>query len=263
MKIRQLQFALIIFSGFLYSCGEALMDYDINTKMPIVESYIQEGANSFTIKVFSMEEYLKDEIKLSKPISQLKVKVNQTELTETSSGVYKFDLGEDTIRGGQKYTMQFDYNGKKIEASTTVPSKINSLSVDPQYIEFESSAYYYNFHDSTQVIVSWNDPDKSYYQVYIESPGSQSILVYGIFRRRTMQPFQGNTYRASIREFRTEGLHTIYVYRVDKEYAELYERISASDLANPVSFIQNAFGVFTSMSVAKVNVRVKDIDSTP
>jgi hypothetical protein len=36
----------------------------------------------------------------------------------------------------------------------------------------------------------------------------------------------------------------------------LYERISSSDLANPVSFLDNALGVFTAMSVAKVGFTV-------
>ena len=239
---------------FLFSCGEPLMEYEINTSMPVVECYLIEGSDSINVSVYSMEEFLKDDVKLSRPISQLNVTVNQTVLTEISSGKYALYLKDDSIREGQTYNLQFSYKGKSIEATTTIPSPIRSLAVEPQSLEVYSS--YWGFSDTTQVVVSWDDPDNSFYQVYIESPNNPEIPSMGVFRRRMMQPFQGNSYRISSRELRSVGIHTIYVYRVGKDYAELYERVSASDLANPVSYIQNAFGIFTSLSVAGITVRV-------
>jgi len=185
------------------------------------------------------------------------VKVNNIDLTETSSGVYSLDLDKETIREGQIYRLNFNYNGKSIEAATTVPSPIRSLAVEPQSIEL-SSSYFGDIADTTQVVVSWEDPDNSFYQIYIDSPNNPDMPSMGIFRRRMMQPFKGDGHRLSTREFRSTGTHTIYVYRVCQDYAELYERISASDLANPVSYIQNAFGIFTSVSVARINLRVSE-----
>ena len=76
------------------------------------------------------------------------------------------------------------------------------------------------------------------------------------FRRRMMQPFRGNSYTTVSREFMSAGDYLIHVYRVNKDYVDLYERISSTDLANPYSAIQNAFGIFTAMSVAKVRFQV-------
>ena len=239
----------------MFGCGEPLMEYDVNTAIPVVECFLQEGADSLTVRVYSMEEFLKDDVKLSRPIGQLKVNVNNFELTETASGTYSLHLNEDSIKGGQEYALNFDYNGKSIEATTTIPLPIHSLTVEPQSIELRTS-FYWNYSDTTQVVVSWDDPDNSFYQVYIESPNNPDMPSVGIFRYRMMQPFKGDRYAVSIREFRSTGTHTIYVYRVGKDYAELYERISASDLANPVSYIQNAFGIFTSISVARTTIRV-------
>lgn len=56
-----------------------------------------------------------------------------------------------------------------------------------------------------------------------------------------MQPSKGISYRISTRELGSTGIHRIHVYRIRGDYAEPYERVSASDLANPVSYIQNAF----------------------
>jgi hypothetical protein len=237
----------MLFSG----CGEELMDYDVNTEMPIVESYLQEGANSLTVKVYSMEVYLKDGYKLSKPIGGLNINVNSMELGEVSSGTYQ--LEQNTLREGQEYRLQFEYNGKNIEASTQVPAPIRNLRVEPESLTLSSYYYFWDSSDTTEVIVSWDDPDNSYYQVYIESPNTSNMPSLGIFGNRMMQPFRGNTYRTTAREFRSAGVHRIYVYRVNKDYMDLYERVSSSDLANPVTSISNAFGIFTAVSVASVS----------
>ena len=246
---------LILSFCLLVGCGESLMYNEINTAIPIVESYLHEGADSLIVRVYSMEEFLYDEVKLSRPISQLNLKINDNELTETSSGTYSLHLDNDSLREGQAYNLKFEFNGKSIEATTTVPSPIRSLTVEPKSIELWSS-YYWLTYDTTQVVVSWDDPDNSFYQVYIESPNNPNLPSSGVFRFRMMQPFKGNSYHISTRELRSTGIHRIYVYRVGSDYAELYERVSASDLANPVSYIQNAFGIFTSMSVASTSVRV-------
>ena len=212
--------------AFMFSCGEPLMEYEINTKTPIVESYLHENTNSLTVKVYCMEEYLIDEYKLSKPITGLNVNVNNMKLAETSSGSYTLELGTDTLSEGQTYNLQFEYNSKNIEASTSVPAPIHNLSVEPESLTI-SSYFYWDSSDTTEVIVSWDDPDNSYYQVYIESPNTSDMPSVGVFGRRMMQPFRGSSYHAPIREFRSAGVHWIYVYRVNKDYVELYERISS------------------------------------
>jgi hypothetical protein len=240
----------------LPGCGEALMDYDINTKMPVVESYLQEGTDSLTVKVYSMEAYLKDGYELSKPVGGLQLTVNGRELTETSSGTYCLHLGNDTIRENQTYALQFEYNGATIEATTTVPAPIDNLRVEPDSLTASSAGYFWDSSDTAAIVVSWDAPSDGYYQVYIDSPNTSDMPSLGIFGQRMMQPFQGNSYQTTSREFRSTGTHWIYIYRVNKDYVDLYERISSSDLANPVSSIQNAFGIFTALSVARVRMTV-------
>ncbi len=240
-------------------CGEDMMKYDVTLDTPIVESYLEEGKNSITVKVYSMEYYSDDEYILSKPVTGLSLQVNESNLSETTSGTYSLELGE-TISGLQDFDLKFDYKGKAVKGSTTVPLPVTGLKVEPAFME--RTTYYYpgSGSDTIDITLSWNDPDHSYYQVYIESPSSSSTIGGGFpggqFGKRMMQPFQGNSYQLNAMEFSSVGNYIIYVYRVNKDYVELYERISSTDLANPVSFIDNAFGVFTSMSAAKVAFRV-------
>ena len=254
-------FNFIVFSLLpivFFSCGKELMNMNYNSKMPVVEGYLQEGTSSLTVKIYSMEVYLKDDIELSRPIEGLKVYINQRELTEPSSGTYLLDLGNDTIQENQEYNLQFEYNGNTIEAFSTIPSQIRNLRIEPETLYLSSSWQFWGVYDTTEVVVSWDNPDNSYHQVYIESPNINDTPSLGIFGRRAMQPFKGNTYRTSMRDFRSTGTHWIYIYRVNKDYVDLFDRISSSDLANPVSSIQNAFGIFTSLSVARVKVVVYD-----
>ncbi|MDR3269569.1 MAG: DUF4249 family protein [Tannerella sp.] len=242
----------------LTSCGEALMDYDINTSTPVVESYLLEGSNRLDVQVYSMEVYLKEGYQLSKPIGGLSLKVNDRALTETASGTYSLDLGEDTVRGLQKYDLSFEYLGKTVSASTSVPQAVTNLSIKPTSI-IGTSYYFLDTTDTTEIKLTWDDPDHSYYQVYIESPATSDVPSMGggtQFRRRMMQPFQGSSYTTTSREFMSVGTYNIYVYRVNKEYVDLYERISSSDLSNPASAIEDAFGIFTAMSVAGVRFYV-------
>ena len=204
----------------------------------------------------SMEVYLKDDIEVSRPIEGLKVYVNENELTEPSPGTYFLDLENDTIHEKQEYNLHFEYNDNTIEAFSTVPMKIKNLRIEPTSLPLSSSWYFWGESDTTEVIVSWDGSEDSYHQVYIESPNITDTPSLGIFGRRTMQPFKGNTYRTSMRDFRSVGTHWIYIYRVNKDYVDLFDRISSSDLANPVSSIQNAFGLFTSLSVARVRFDV-------
>jgi hypothetical protein len=257
--MKQIIFNLLI-AGMATACEEALMTDDVTTDTPIVESYLQEGVNTLTVKLYSMEAYLKDGYKLSRPIGGLQLKINGRELTESALGTYSLNLGEDTIRELQQYDLSFDYLEKTISASTSVPKPVTNLTVEPSYITRTASSYYFwNTTDSAEIKLTWDDPDRSYYQIYIESPASSDMPAMGggtMFRRRMMQPFRGDSYTTASRDFPATGSYSIYVYRLNKDYVDLYERIGATDLANPSSALENAFGIFTAMSMTKINFQV-------
>jgi hypothetical protein len=238
---------------FLASCGENVATPGIDAGSPIVECYLEEGKNTLNVKLYTMEVYLGDDYVLSKPIGGLRLQVNERELQETSPGTYSLDLGADTIRSLEEYHLEFEYEGKIIRASTSVPRPVENLRIEPSQLTRTYASYYWGGEeDSTEIVVSWDDPDGSFYQIYVVSPSSSTVNTPSgpVFGRRMMQPFQGNRYVMRPMDFPVAGYYSIYLYRVNKDYADLYERVSSTDLANPVSSIDNALGIFTSMSVA-------------
>lgn len=232
----------LVLACAISGCDESLMDSAVNTGTPVVESYLQAGSNSLTVKVYGMEIYLKDDYELSWPIEGLQLEINGRELTETAQGTYSLSLGGDTVRELQNYELSFEYRGKTVSASTSVPKPVTGLSIEPAYITRTSSSYFWDSADTAEIKLTWDDPDNSYYQLYIESPAASDMPTLGggaQFRRRMMQPFRGNSYTTVSREFMSAGDYLIHVYRVNKDYVDLYERISVSRLrGNELSCLQ-------------------------
>lgn len=244
----------------LASCGENLDAFGVDAGSPIVECYLEEGKNTLSVKLYTMEAYLGDDYVLSKPIGGLRLQVNGREVPETSGGTYSLDLGADTIRSLEEYHLEFEYEGKIVRASTTVPRPVGNLRIEPSQLTRAYASYYWGGEeeDSTEIVVSWDDPEGSFYQLYVVSPSTSTVNTPSgpVFGRRMMQPFQGSRYVMRPMDFPVAGYYSIYLYRVNKDYADLYERVSSTDLANPVSSIDNALGIFTSMSLARAGFSV-------
>lgn len=244
----------------MYSCGEELTKYETSVKTPVVESYLELNGTQLTVKVYSMESFDEDNTQFSKPIKDLSIYVNDQLLTETSSGTYTLTNVSELLLKGNDCKLRFDYNGKTITANTIVPTKPTGLSISQFEIERTSSWYYTD--SIPDVTVSWDNPDNSYYQIYIQSTSQTSGSTQapsfqgGGFGKMMMQPIQGNSYTLKMQDVSFGGFYNCVLYKITNEYAELYERMSSTDLANPVSFIDNGLGIFTAFSADTIQYKV-------
>jgi len=235
------------------------MTNDTNVSTPVVEGYLTTGASKLSVNVYSMESFDENNIAYSKPIKNLILYINDIKLTETADGVYSLDSLNGMLDEGKTCNLKFDYNNKTITASTTMPSHPENVKISNSSILLTSGVYWYS--DSIpDVEITWDNVNNAYYQVYIwsldNSGTTPSFGGRGGFGRIMMQPFQGNSYKLQIRDMMSAGRYVCYLYRINKDYAELYERISSTDLANPVSFINNGLGVFTGISADTIPYRV-------
>jgi hypothetical protein len=244
---------------FLIACGKELTENTSNEKLPVVEAYIMEGTNTVNVKVYSMEVYLGEDYILSLPIKELQVYVNDILLTEGEQGNYYINLQQDTVKAGQIFSLHFLYNGVTVTAETTIPNKIENLTAQPNYLQISTSSFWYA-DDTTTVNLHWDNIDQDFYQVYTEAPDNSSITFPGGNRRQLMQPTQGNSYQLSTREFRSIGKYTITVYKVLQDYNNLFQTVASNDLANPISNINNALGIFTGVSKETVTVNVTEAE---
>ena len=245
--------SIILLVGILLtSCGEELTQYETSIHTPIIESFLSADDSKLTVKIYSMESFDEENIQYSKGISNLQVYVNDLLLAETATaGTYTLSEATGILNVGNECKLRFEYNNKEIKASTVIPSKPVELTINQTYIEKSAWSYYDTIPD---VVLKWDNPDNSYYQIYIqslsESSGSTQAPPFmgGGFGKMMMQPIQSNSYTLRMHDMSFEGSYRCVLYKVTEEYAELYERMSSTDLANPVSFIENGLGVFTAFN---------------
>jgi hypothetical protein len=255
---------LLLVSILVVACGEKVMTYDMNTSIPVVEGYLITGASNLSVKVYSMESFDENNISFSKPIKNLELYINDRKLTETADGTYTLTFSDGLLDPGKICNLTFKYNNQTVSASTTMPLKIQNAKISHPVIMRYS--YYNPYYDELDIEITWDNPDNSYYQVYIwnldytgSTGGPQIHISDRGFGRVMMQPFQGDLYTLKMHDMFSFGRYVCYLYRINKDYAELYERLSSSDLANPVSFITNGLGVFTGISADTIPYRVEEI----
>jgi hypothetical protein len=247
----------------LAACTNTLINYDINTNTPVVESYITLGDTTITLRLYTIEAYLKDDYQLSKPITAQQIQINGLTLTETTPGTYTLNL-HNTIQPQQTYTLNLTYNQTQITATTQIPTPITNLNITPATIQQTNTTLYYpSTTDTTTITLTWDNPDNAYHQLYIQNPTNTNTTPTGSntnHPRRIIQPFRGNTYTTTTRDFHSTGTYHITLYRLNTEYANLYEHAAATDLPNPTSAITNALGIFTAISTAQITLTVTNTE---
>lgn len=258
-------FILTLATIFLIACGKDLMVYETNINTPVIESYLFTDASELSVKVYSMESFNEEHNIYSNPIKNLSLYINDILLTESYDGTYTLkNAGEGILNAGKICNLKFEYNNQTISATASMPSKTQDIQISQSVIYREAYAGFLGYDTIPDVVITWDNPNNSYYQVYInsidQSTGSIPYNKEG-FGKMMMQPFIGNSYTLKRQDMDYFGRYICVLYKVSNEYAELYERISSSDLANPVSFIENGLGIFTGISSDTISYTVVEISN--
>jgi hypothetical protein len=72
-------------------------------------------------------------------------------------------------------------------------------------------------------------------------------------------PFRRNEYTLNATTLEKYGQHRVKIYRVNQEYADLYENRNqdSRNLTEPITNVVNGLGIFTAFSYADVYFDVK------
>lgn len=183
-------------------------------------------------------------------------------LVSAGNGYYRYPGSDLAVQAGDLFQLQASYAGEVATAQTIVPdppqSVVPSSSVLTVTVATTSFGGQGVGGDSIQI--SWSNPDGRYYYVTLESLDSSAALILttsnrfsGRFRLIT-QPTTSDHYTVTPRLMRVLGPHVARIYRVNKEYADLYaNRMQDSrDLNEPPSNVVGALGVFTAFNLQSV-----------
>jgi hypothetical protein len=185
------------------------------------------------------------------------------------SGYYHYPGTDLTVQAGDVFRIHVRSGGRDIKAETTVPAAPDSvtLSADSLALSAGFGPPGGVFPDTTapdslsnpeqSLTVSWKREASALYYVVVEcvETDPDSISSWGGFGgggpgRMVSSPTNENRYRISRSDVSFLGRHRVRVYRINQEYADLYEsrQQDSRDLNEPLTNIENGLGVFSAFS---------------
>ena len=248
----------------------------IDTKTAVVEAYLFAGQPVDAVHIIQSYAYVRENADLI-TLDDLDVQISdgqqRYDLDYSTEGIYQ---NLDFIpQNGQTYLLTFEHNGETIRSETFVPQK-QSISISKTSVELEKIRDIGEFIDSgfggdqDAIEVVWDNAEGDYYYVVIENIEDNPEFVNDLLAEfqangnarpffQITEPEISDFYAISTRRDLTQfGTYRIIVYRVNPEYAALYETSGTSSvsIATPPSNIENGLGIFTGVSSDTVYLEV-------
>jgi hypothetical protein len=179
--------------------------------------------------------------------------VNYT-LQQNASGNY--ENATIPVVAGKRYELSFVYNMQTITAATIVPEKPVNFTCSP------SSVTVPNFNGGPgggipslpePIKAKWNNSSSQYHYIVIKSTDPNAAEISnrpgGNFSNT---PDQGSSKEINFGEFKYYGKNALILYRIQPEFAALYNAVSSNsqNLSAIPTNITNGLGIFTAVNIA-------------
>ncbi|MCP3930478.1 MAG: DUF4249 family protein [Bacteroidetes bacterium] len=279
-KIKTIKFIPFLFAIALLfpSCEQESID-TIDLKTAVLEGYIFAGQGVDSIRITQSYSYSREDTTLI-VLDDLEVSMSNEQysaiLEPAGNGYYQNP--EFVIQSDKVYTIQFTHENKTVFAQTYVPLK-RDVSISTEVIEMEQIEGGFGPGNITNqpdpIEISWDNPEGDYYYVLLENmeeepeyinlaiqqfleQNGEEIRRFSFITQPQITDFHSVNTRRDIQQF---GLYRVIVFRVNPEYAALYESSGSSSLSleEPPSNVENGLGIFTGVSSDTVYFEVKKI----
>lgn len=264
-------FFLLINTLIIFSCNQESIE-QVETKTTIVEGYLSAGNPVDSLRVTQSYSYGQMEEEII-TLNDLSIRItndnNQYELTSIGNGYYQNT--NLIIDAGKSYQLEFERDGEIISAETYVPD-YNAVSISTNQVELIKIEVGVlptgGITIPDPVELSWNNENGDYYYVVIKNIETDpeyvndNIAQFEGQLQFITEPQVSNFYAIRTqRELRQFGTYQIIVFRVNPEYAALYESSGNSTLSleEPASNIVNGLGIFTGVSSDTLYLEVTKI----
>ncbi len=244
----------------------------IETDIPVVEAYLIPGEPINQIKLTKLIPFLTDEI-----YSEAE-NINDAEITISNndayyklipfpgdSGCYYYPDTSLIISENESYNIEFQYKNKQVTASTVTPEKPQNfkISQDLFLVERMVEGGYPSFNMETYEI-SWDNLDGSNYYLSIDLLETVidpvNFMITDTVTQTLSTPSVTDIYNINSKTLRYYGNYRVVLYKVNEEYANLYESTSTSSqsLTDPYSNIENGKGIFTAFNTDTLFFEVRE-----
>lgn len=245
-------FAIIAFSA----CTKEKNDKP--DALPVVEAYLAPGQPA---DVHISRELLYGSSGTPAPVSGLTVQIVHVGKSYTLDelGPGRYVSSSLPVIAGDNYQLSFVYNGREVTATTVVPPSPAPVTATASEMVVPQIGAGMQLPDPIQY--SWQNDDEAYCLMVVRNmEANPQPITFNlgdniiekpepIFR---MPPTRGHQQQLSLGRFSYYGRHAVLVYRIQPEYAALYENNSNNsiDLQAPVTNINNGLGIFTGVHAA-------------
>lgn len=270
MKIVPILLLLLFLFTACQETGELLPE----TETVVVEAYLFAGQAVEKVKITQAKSNSNEDTTL---ISLDKLQVFLSDGTDSyplySVGEGYYENLQLTIQSETTYSLSFEYHGKQISSDTYVPTRreVSSSTTEIAMEKIVQGTFPNINAFPDPVELEWDNTEGDYYYVVIENLEEEPEVVNEILagdelRGRRFQfvsepevmDFYGIDPRREIQQF---GLHQVIVFRVNPEYAALYESAGSTSttIAQPPSNITNGLGLFTGVSSDTLYLEVQKL----
>lgn len=177
-------------------------------------------------------------------------------------GAYGYPGDDLEVREGDLFRIEVEAFGRTATGATVVPAPPDGVELDKDRLdipELGPGNFQPGVLQSLQITVTWENPEASLHFVDVVGmdPEAEPILPgfigerTGRFRIRSA-PTEEDFHTIRLPQLEHLGPHRAIVYRVNREYADLYDnRVQDSrDLNEPPSNIRGGLGVFSAFNSA-------------
>ncbi|MCR9290284.1 MAG: DUF4249 domain-containing protein [Bacteroidetes bacterium] len=265
--------ALLFSFALLFLACEKQSTEDIESKTTVVEGYLHAGKTIDGLKITQSNSLaiVDTIIALDDLVVNISDSSNQYALNSIGNGIYQNT--ELIIENDKNYRLEIERDGAIISAETYIPNKreaqISVTQVELPKIELNGTIGFPTG-SFNAVEITWDNSEGDYYYISIrnieinpEYVNENDAANGGQSRPPIVSEPQISSFYAIFprREFSQYGTHQIIVYRVNPEYAALYESSGNSTLSleEPPSNIVNGLGIFTGVSSDTLYLEVNKI----
>lgn len=233
-----------------------------NNELVVVSGFLRAGEKTANIK-------LSNTLALGYA-DTIPVVINDAEVFLTKGGLsyrlnpssamnrnYSYQGNDLSIESGDLFSLLINYKDRRITGSTAVPDKPRNLTISRTTLTLSTSGYGMgSVQDTSSIFLNWNNPDSSLYYVVLENLEINPTAINtsntqkGINRTMIFPPMATNQFLIGRRNLTYLGNHRAIVYKVNQEYADLYESRTqdSRNLNEPISNITNGLGVFSAFA---------------
>ena len=277
-------FLLLVLIGAISACTQEQGNISLDAQTAVVQAYLYAGQPVDSVSITQSFSYARENTDLI-TLEDLEVEISDGTQTyplfHKNAGIYE---NMDFIpQSGKSYNLSFVHNGETIRSETFVPEKkevtISETSIGLEKIEATTGfpggggGGGFGGSDDDAIEVIWDNTVGDYYYVVVENIEANPEFVNdrlaqfqanGNARRffRITEPEISDFHAVNARRDLTQyGTYQIIVYRVNPEYAALYETSGSSSvtISQPPNNIENGLGIFTGISSDTVYLEVVKI----